>query len=288
MNSNSHLALLSPAKLNLFLHINGRLDNGYHELQTLFQFLDYGDDMTFDGLATSDIKLGCNIKELETEDNLVIKAAKLLQSKYPSQKKPGVKIQLNKKLPMGGGVGGGSSNAATTLLALNQLWQLNLPLTELEALGQSLGADVPIFVRGRASIAEGTGEKMSDFTLAERWYLVLTPDAHVNTGKLFASPELPRNTAKLPLDSLKYDGLDDDKGNDFQSLVYKSYPVIAKALDWLLQYAPSRMTGTGACVFSEFETEQQALEIFNRLPENLSGFVAKGCSSSPTHTQLFG
>lgn len=282
------LIVPSPAKLNLFLHINGQLENGYHELQSLFHFVEYGDTMTFGVNQTGKISLSCNIKALETEENLVIKAAKLLRSKCAASQFLGVDIKLTKVLPMGGGVGGGSSNAATTLLALNKLWDVNLPLTELEKLGNTLGADVPIFIRGRSSIAEGTGDKMQDFNVEPRWYLVLTPDAHVNTAQLFADNDLPRNTPKLDNKLISYRGITADHKNDFQSLVVKKYPVIAKALQWLLEYAPSRMTGTGACVFAEFETELQARTVYQKLPEELSGFVAKGTNISPAHQVLFG
>ena len=285
----TQLTLPSPAKLNLFLHINGRLPNGYHELQSLFHFLDYGDTLTFELQPDPDIELSCNLIELETEDNLIVKAARALQTTLCAKaSNPGVKIQLEKRLPMGGGVGGGSSNAATTLLALNKLWQLELSLSELEAIGNKLGADVPIFVRGQTSIAEGTGEQLFPYPIEERWYLVLTPNIHVSTALLFGSPDLPRSTVKLAHQDIRYRGIRDDLGNDFEQLVYKNYPVIAKARDWLLEYAPSRMTGTGACIFAEFSTQQQATEIFHQLPEHLAGFVAKGCNRSPTHRVLFG
>lgn len=282
------LTLPSPAKLNLFLHINGRLENGYHELQSLFHFIDYGDTMTFETNSTGKISLSCNIKSLETDDNLVIKAATLLADLRTNDSQCGVHITLTKRLPMGGGVGGGSSNAATTLLALNNLWQMGLSTAVLEQLGNTLGADVPIFIRGKSSIAEGTGDKMCTYKVHNAWYLVLTPNTHVNTKELFSHPELPRNTPKLDNNALNYRGITTDLKNDFQSLVVKKYPVIAKALQWLLEYAPSRMTGTGACVFAEFATEQQAQKVFQQLPEELTGFVAKGCNISPTHQVLFG
>ena len=283
------LSLPSPAKLNLFLHINGRLPNGYHELQSLFHFIDYGDRLDFETIDTATVSLTCNLPELETEDNLITRAAKALQpylnKDFPT---PGVKIHLHKVLPMGGGVGGGSSNAATTLLALNKLWSLNLPLSKLESIGNTLGADVPIFVRGRSSVADGTGEQMRDYQVADNWYLVLTPNAHVNTAKLFNAPDLTRDTAKIPYDDIKYDGISDRHKNDFEPLVTKNYPDVAKSLDWLLEYAPSRMTGTGACVFAEFSDEAQAQTVLKNLPNDMSGFIAKGCNVSPTHKVLFG
>lgn len=282
----THLKLLSPAKLNLFLHINGRLDNGYHELQTLFHFLDYGDDIDIKITQAPQIQFHCNLPELETDDNLIIKAVNALLPYRSQLDTSGLHITLTKRLPMGGGVGGGSSNAATLLLALNKLWQLNLPQSKLEHIGNQLGADVPIFIRAETSIADGTGEQLVASPIAEKWYLVLTPDAHVNTAKLFSAPDLPRDTAKITFAEINYVGLTDCHKNDFQSLVYNQYPAVAKALDWLLEYAPARMTGTGACVFAAFDTQQQAQEIFQKLPDDLTGFVAKGLNLSPTPEQI--
>ena len=292
------LTLLSPAKLNLFLNINGQLENGYHELQSLFHFLDYGDEMTFIASPnqnnTGTVNLSCNIKALESQDNLIFKAAnKLKQHAYDTglarcSSLPNIQIDLNKKLPMGGGVGGGSSNAATTLLALNKLWNFNLSIPMLETIGLSIGADVPIFVNGQTAIADGVGEKLTNYPIKEKWYLVLTPKQNVNTAELFSSPLLPRNSPKIPLDEIKYQGIESQFKNDFEKLVYNRYPNVAKSLDWLLEYGPARMTGTGACVFAEFDTQNEAKEVHNRLPVDLTGFVAKGCNTSPTHQTLFG
>jgi 4-diphosphocytidyl-2-C-methyl-D-erythritol kinase len=281
------VTLPSPAKLNLFLHINGRLENGYHELQSLFHFIDLADDMTFEVNQSQDVSLTCNIKELETDDNLIIKAVNAL-TPYLKAESPynGVNIHLHKILPMGGGVGGGSSNAATTLLALNKLWQIDMPLGKLAEIGNTIGADVPIFIFGQSAIAEGTGDKFTPYPIDEKWYLVLTPDCHVNTAKLFGNKDLPRDTKKIPNKQVNYTGLNDNFKNDFQTLVYKEYPAVAKALDWLLEYAPSRLTGTGACVFAEFDSQAQAQEIHNLLPANLAGFVAKGNNTSATHVKL--
>lgn len=279
------LNLLSPAKLNLFLHINGRLPNGYHELQSLFHFLDYGDHMTFS--LEDEESFICDLKSLETPDNLVIKARDALK-KRTDKALPPVKIKLNKVLPMGGGVGGGSSNAATTLLALNKLWQLNLSIDELADIGLKLGADVPVFVRGNTAVADGVGEKLTPYPISEKWYLVLVPAQHVNTAELFSDPNLPRDSNKLELTDIQYQGIESRFKNDFEKLVYNRYPTVAKAIDWLLEYGPARLTGTGACVFAEFDSESQANEIFHRLPVDMVGFVAKGCNKSPTHQTLFG
>lgn len=274
------LTLPSPAKLNLFLHINGRLPNGYHELQTLFQFLDHSDTMSFETRADGQVVLNSNIEGVPAEENLVVKAARLLQEH--SKCSQGMTIHLEKRLPMGGGIGGGSSNAATTLIACNQLWQLNIPQAELAQLGLQLGADVPVFVHGRATFAEGVGEKFSDVTPAEPWYLVLHPQVHVSTAEIFSDPELPRNTPKIALEQVN----STKWHNDCENLVRKRYPQVEMALSWLVEYAPSRMTGTGSCVFAAFESQAQANQALQNRPQGLSGFVAKGCNLSPLHRAL--
>ncbi len=292
------LTVLSPAKLNLFLHINGQLDNGYHELQSLFHFLDFGDKMTFtvaDKNVEPNSTFKCDNPLLESSDNLILKAKNALIE--AATKKHGfdkikslqaVNIELEKVLPMGGGVGGGSSNAATTLLALNLIWKLDFSLSELELIGFKLGADIPVFVRGQSAIAEGVGEKLTAYPIEEKWYLVLVPNQHVNTAELFSCTDLPRNTPKIQLDEIKYGGISPQFKNDFENLVYNRYANVAKSIDWLLEYGPARMTGTGACVFAEFSTQDEANEIYHRLPVDLNGFVAKGCNISPTHQTLFG
>ena len=274
------LTLPSPAKLNLFLHINGRLANGYHELQTLFQFLDYGDTMSFTPREDGQVRLSSNIEGVSAEDNLVVKAARLLQQTYSC--KQGMNIELNKLLPMGGGIGGGSSNAATTLLACNKLWELNIPQVELAQLGLQLGADVPVFVHGKATVAEGVGEKFTDMTPPEPWYVVIHPQVHISTADIFSDPELPRNTPKLEPEQFN----SKQWHNDCENIVRKRYPQVEMALSWLVEYAPSRLTGTGSCVFAPFETKTQAVQALLNLPESLSGFVAKGCNLSPLHQVL--
>jgi 4-diphosphocytidyl-2-C-methyl-D-erythritol kinase len=273
---------LSPAKLNLFLHINNRRQDGYHELQSLFQMLNYGDEMQFDITQDGVINLTPQLSGVANEDNLIIKAARLLQQKAGTTL--GANILLNKNLPMGGGIGGGSSNAATTLLALNHLWQTNLSIKQLAELGLSLGADVPIFVHGRTAFAEGVGEKITAVDLPNRYYLVAVPDEHVSTGAVFQHPNLPRSTPKIRWEDYKFE----KTHNDCQELVCELYPNIAKTLQWLLEYAPSRLTGTGACVFSVFEHEKEALFAFKNLPEGLNGFVCKGVNQSAVHRHLSG
>ncbi|ASF17112.1 MULTISPECIES: 4-(cytidine 5'-diphospho)-2-C-methyl-D-erythritol kinase [Shewanella] len=271
----------APAKLNLFLHINGRRSDGYHELQTLFQFVDCCDQLDFRVTDTPELILHSDMSNVVADsDNLILRAAKSLQQStgYPG----GAEIWLDKRLPMGGGLGGGSSDAATTLVALNQLWNTQLSHDELAAIGLKLGADIPVFIHGFAAFAEGVGECLQTVNPAELWYLIIAPDAHVSTAAVFQDPQLPRNTPKLGIDTL----LSQSWRNDCQELVVSKYPQVAKALGWLLEYAPSRMTGTGACVFGEFSSQQQALAALAKLPSDMQGFVAKGMNISPLIVRL--
>ncbi|ABI40242.1 4-diphosphocytidyl-2-C-methyl-D-erythritol kinase [Shewanella sp. MR-4] len=271
----------APAKLNLFLHINGRRADGYHELQTLFQFIDCCDLLDFRVTQTPEQILHSDMSAVVADsDNLILRAAKSLQQAtgYPG----GAEIWLEKRLPMGGGLGGGSSDAATTLVALNQLWDTQLSNDELATIGLKLGADIPVFIRGFAAFAEGVGERLQAVTPTEFWYLVIAPDAHVSTAAVFQDPLLPRNTPKLGIDTL----MSQPWANDCQDLVVSKYPQVAKALAWLLEYAPSRMTGTGACVFGEFSSQQQALAALAKLPSDMQGFVAKGMNISPLIVRL--
>ncbi len=271
----------SPAKLNLFLYINGKLPSGYHELQTLFQFLDFGDWLEINiREEDNQIVLTPEVPNLKTEDNLIYRAAKLLQEKANIQF--GANIHLDKILPMGGGVGGGSSNAATALVALNYLWQANLSIDELTKLGLTLGADVPIFVHGQAAFAEGVGEKITYCEPAEKWFVVLKPDDSISTAVIFQDPNLPRNTPKKSLEQL----LSEPYKNDCEKVVINHYSNVEKALNWLLQYAPARLTGTGACVFAEFDHEAEAQAVFRQKPEAFFGFIAKGLNVSPLHAML--
>ena len=282
--SDTTLTLPSPGKLNLFLHITGRRANGYHELQTLFQFFDYGDTLHFTPNNDGQIRLTCDVPELAGDDNLIMRAARLLQQQYtPSS---GVDIHLDKVLPMGGGVGGGSSNAATTLLALNHLWQLDLSHETLCDHGLGLGADVPVFVAGKATFAEGVGELFSPAHPQEHWYLVAKPDCHVATGAVFTHPDLPRNTPVISSSGYTFEGTH----NDCEALVKKQHPEVANTIERLLEYAPTRLTGTGACVFCPFDTQQAASRALQYLlggsDEGVSGFVAKGMNISSTHLAL--
>lgn len=277
---NTTLTLPAPAKLNLMLHITGRREDGYHNLQTVFQLLDRGDQLSFTARNDSAITLSPAIAGVPFEDNLIVRAAKLLQQH--SNCSAGADIHLDKKLPMGGGIGGGSSNAATTLVGLNHLWRCGLSVDALAELGRQLGADVPVFVRGHSAWAEGVGEHLQPLELAEKWFLVLTPDCHVSTAEIFCHKRLTRDTPIIKVAAF-FEG---DSQNDCQPLVRKLYPEVDFALKWLNQYGTSRMTGTGASVFAAFDSEASAQAVLEKIPNELSGFVAKGVNISPLQQQL--
>lgn len=270
----------SPAKLNLFLHITGRRADGYHELQSLFQMLDVGDELHFNITDSPEIKLLSDFPGVPQEQNLIVKAAKLLQTH--SKVSQGCTIEVDKILPMGGGIGGGSSNAATTLVALNHLWQCRLNSQQLQQLGLALGADVPVFVNGKTTFATGVGEQFQAAPETQQTFLVVNPGVHVSTGEIFTDPALPRDSALIDINSYRFE----DTRNDCQALVCKKHPVIAKTLQWLLQYAPSRMTGTGASIFGVFTHPEDAQKALHDLPEHCSGFVAQGCVESPLLQRL--
>lgn len=270
----------SPAKINLFLHIVGQREDGYHNLETLFQFIDHNDTITLTATKKPDIALLTPIEGVANEDNLIIKAARLLKNK--SNTPLGVSISINKILPMGGGLGGGSSNAATILVALNTLWQCQLSLSELAELGLSLGADVPIFIHGFAAFAQGVGDVLTAVEPQESWYLITKPECSISTQQIFTAKDLPRNTKKLPPSALKNrDFINKNFHNDCQTLVIKYYPEVAKLLAWLVEYAPSRMTGTGSCIFTQFSSSQEAFSLQAKLPKGISSFVAQGLNKSP-------
>ncbi|AKB07734.1 TPA: 4-(cytidine 5'-diphospho)-2-C-methyl-D-erythritol kinase [Vibrio cholerae] len=270
----------SPAKLNLFLYITGRRANGYHDLQTLFQFLDHGDELTITANNSGNITLSPALADVALEDNLIYKAAMAL--KNAAQSPLGADIQLHKVLPMGGGLGGGSSNAATTLVALNYLWQTGLSDDQLAEIGLALGADVPVFTRGFAAFAEGVGEELFAVEPEEKWYLVVRPAVSIATKDIFTHPQLMRNTPKRDLASL----LTTPYENDCEKIVRSLYPEVDKQLSWLLQYAPSRLTGTGSCVFAEFSSRKDAQAVFAQLSDNVLAFVAQGRNVSPLRKTL--
>lgn len=282
MTDTRWLSVPAPAKLNLMLHITGRRPDGYHNLQTLFQFLDYGDTLHFRRRDDNELTLVPAIDGVPFEDNLIIRAARLLQQR--ADKTCGADIRLDKTIPMGGGLGGGSSDAATTLLALNELWQLQLSPDELATLGLTLGADVPVFVRGAAAFAEGVGEQLTAVPeLPEPWYLVVCPQVHVNTGKIFSHEGLTRDTAPINIRTALRQG----GRNDCQQVVTVLYPEIGNALNLLNKFSPAKMTGTGACIFSSFGSEAEAIRVSDQLPAEYVAFVAKGVNQSPAHRVLF-
>ncbi|MCI4204775.1 4-(cytidine 5'-diphospho)-2-C-methyl-D-erythritol kinase [Dickeya dianthicola] len=276
----------SPAKLNLFLYITGRRLDGYHNLQTLFQFLDYGDTLTITPRQDQQIVLLTPLPGVPDEQNLVVRAARQLQAYCQQAGLPfaGADIAVDKRLPMGGGLGGGSSNAATVLVALNQLWHSQIPVDALAALGLELGADVPVFVHGHAAFAEGVGERLTPVSPPEKWYLVIHPGVSIPTPLIFADPDLTRDTPVRPLSQL----LTQTFRNDCEAVARKRFRKVEERLLWLLEYAPSRLTGTGACVFAEFDTESAARQVLNRVPEGLQGFVARGVNVSPLQRRLSG
>ncbi|WP_456408218.1 4-(cytidine 5'-diphospho)-2-C-methyl-D-erythritol kinase [Thiolapillus sp.] len=270
----------APAKLNLMLRVIGRRDDGYHLLQTVFQFLSEADRLRFQ--VRTDGKLRCitEIPGVSSSNNLAILAARMLQEH--SGCNLGADIQIEKTLPMGGGLGGGSSNAATTLLVLNRLWDINLEKTELAEIGLRLGADVPIFIHGKAAWAEGIGEKLQFFEPEEPWYVILSPDCHVSTAEIFCDSQLTRDAKAITIRDFSAG----QRANTCQKLVASRHPEVRHALAWLDQFAQGRLTGTGACVFAAFASQQEAQGVLGRLPADMKGFVSPGLNTSPLHTQL--
>ncbi|HEY0720898.1 MAG TPA: 4-(cytidine 5'-diphospho)-2-C-methyl-D-erythritol kinase [Gammaproteobacteria bacterium] len=270
----------APAKLNLFLHITGRRADGYHLLQTVFQFLDYSDEIHFTVRSDGAIRRLHELPGVPEEQDLVVRAAWLLQQASGTQL--GADLHVAKRLPMGGGLGGGSSDAATVLVALNHLWRTGLTEEQLAALGLRLGADVPVFVHGRATWAEGVGEKFTPVELTEPWFVVLIPPVSVSTAEIFGAPELTRNSPPITIRAF----LAGEAGNVCEPVVRNRYPAVAAALDWLGQHGNARMTGTGACVFAAFDTEARARQVFAARPTGWHGFVARGCNRSPLLERL--
>lgn len=274
------ITLPSPAKLNLFLHILDRREDGYHNLQTLFQLLDYGDQLSFSTNKQSEINITSNIEAVAPRDNLVFKAATALQQ--ATDCKWGCDIELDKKLPMGAGLGGGSSNAATTLVGLNSLWQCNLSLDQLAEIGGELGADIPVFVKGFSAFAEGIGDKLTPISLDEFCYLVVTPKIKVSTEQIFCHSELTRNASAIKIRALS----EELYRNDCQSVVETLYPEVKQVLDWLQQHGNPLMTGTGASVYCRFDNQEEAKQVQQTVPNSWNSFVAMGVNRSPLHQQL--
>jgi len=269
----------APAKLNLFLHILGRRPDGYHELQTCFQFVDLCDEISIETRADGLIRRAVEIPGLPAEADLCIRAAKALQS--ASGATLGADISLTKKIPVGGGLGGGSSDAATCLIALNHLWGLHWPREKLAAIGLKLGADVPVFVHGRVAWAEGVGERLTPLypplAPTEANYLILKPNVFVSTAAVFQDPELTRNSAPITIHGFLASG----GRNDCLGVVRRRYPEVAHALDWLSVFGSARLTGTGACVFLACENKDLAQEILRKVPPEFEGFLARGLNDSP-------
>ena len=271
----------APAKLNLFLHVTGRRADGYHELQTAFQFLDVGDALWFQIASGAGIALEGDMPAIPAESNLIVRAAVLLANH--SGCRQGVRIRVDKRLPVGGGLGGGSSDAATTLVALNALWGLDLAPEELARLGLQLGADVPVFVHGAAAWAEGVGEKLTPLAdLPEPWYLVVYPALSVPTAEIFSDPQLTRNARPLTIPAF----LAGAGVNHLEAVVVRRYPEVGKVLNWLSKILPARMTGSGACVFAPCQDRHQAESILRQLPVPWTGFVARGRNRSPLLERL--
>jgi len=274
------LILPAPAKLNLFLHITGQRSDGYHLLQTAFQLIDLCDELEFE--ESPELSLTSDFVAVPTDNNIVLTAARALQQRTGCQR--GARIRLTKTIPAGGGLGGGSSDAATTLLALNRLWETGLSLEQLATLGLTLGADVPVFVMGCSAFAEGIGDVLTPLPLKPAYFVVIRPDCAVNTAAIFQHRELTRNTTVMKIAALP----DDGGRNDCEAVVRKLYPPVADALAWLAQFGEARMSGTGSCIFAAFDTQSRASEIAAKVPGHWQAFVAQGLNRSPVHAHLAG
>jgi 4-diphosphocytidyl-2-C-methyl-D-erythritol kinase len=268
----------APAKLNLFLHVIGRRADGYHDLQTAFQLIDLADDIQIEVRADGRIERLAGPAEVPPEADLVIRAARALQAASGSQQ--GANLSVTKRIPMGGGLGGGSSDAATVLVALNRMWECGLSNDDLAAIGVELGADVPVFVRGRSAWAEGRGERLTPVELPARCFVLVHPRVHVPTAAVFQAPELTRNSPPITMDGF----LECGGRNDFEPVVRARYPEVARALDWLGQFAPARLTGTGSCIFASCASRNEAQDIVARVPAQWRGMVARGMNVSPLLT----
>jgi len=269
----------APAKLNLFLHVIGRREDGYHLLQTAFRFINHSDRLRFDITHNGVIRHANLISGLTEMDDLCVRAAKLLRQRS-GRESLGVEIHLEKNIPLGGGLGGGSSDAATTLIALNRLWGIDWERERLMALGLELGADIPVFIYGRNAFAEGVGEELYAVDLPSAWYVVLTPPVQISTAAVFTSKELTRNTIPIKMAAFSMG----QGHNDLEPVAMRMQPVIAEWLEWLKQQHGTTkvaMSGSGSCVFAEFSSESAAREVFWRLPGDMSGFVVSGLARHP-------
>jgi 4-diphosphocytidyl-2-C-methyl-D-erythritol kinase len=265
----------APAKLNLFLHVVGRRADGYHLLQTLFRFIDHGDSLRFSPRDDGGVVLTNPLPGVPPECDLTVRAARLLQAETGCRK--GVEISIEKRLPMGGGLGGGSSDAATVLLALDHLWQLGLPRQRLQEIGLTLGADVPVFIFGRNAFAEGVGEALQPVDLPLAWYVVLEPPVQVPTAVIFSAPDLKRDTAAIRAS----DWVPGAGGNDLEPIATSRFPVVADYLHWLAAFGEARMSGSGACVFAQFDRRESAESVIRQLPDGMRGWVTAGLDHHP-------
>jgi len=265
----------APAKLNLMLRVTGRRADGYHLLQTVFRFIDFGDTLRFDVRADGVVARRNEVAGVPDAVDLAVRAARLLQQ--AGSVREGADITLEKRLPLGGGLGGGSSDAATTLIALNRLWGLNWPRARLQELALGLGADVPVFVFGESALGEGVGEKLTPLELPPAWYLVIIPPVEIATARIFQDPDLIRDSipTKIPPFSAA-SGI-----NDLEPVVCRLYPVVAEHLAWLKQFGCARVTGSGACVFAEYDSEAAARAVLGRFPATMRGVVARGLACHP-------
>ena len=270
----------APAKLNLFLHVTGRRPDGYHELQTLFQLIDLCDTLAIEVREDGRIERVGGPEDVPPEQDLSVRAARALQAAAGTRL--GASLRVIKRIPVGGGLGGGSTDAATALLALNHLWDCGLSADALAELGLPLGADVPVFVRGFSAWAEGVGERLEAVTLPERWYVIVRPGVSVSTREVFQSPELTRNSPIITIRAFFESG----GRNDCEPVVRAHWPEVAEALDWLGRYAPARLTGTGSCIFAPVASPREAERIAARVPEKWRSFVARGLNVSPLHALL--
>ena len=269
----------APAKLNLFLHVTGRRADGFHTLQTVFRFVDYCDEVGFRLREDDGIHRVTPVAGIAENQDLTMRAARLLQT--ASGCRLGVDISTDKRLPVGGGLGGGSSDAATTLIVLNDLWKLRLTRTRLQQLAVRLGADVPVFIFGRSAFAEDIGDRFQEIDLGPAWYLVLVPQVTVSTAEIFAAPELTRNTKAIKIAAFSVG----QGRNDLQAVACKRFPEIARHLNWLGKFGKAAMTGSGACVFSAFDSEAAARSVLEQLPTEMRGFVSRGLDRHPLYAE---
>jgi 4-diphosphocytidyl-2-C-methyl-D-erythritol kinase len=282
--SNNHLAWAerwpAPAKLNLMLRITGQRSDGYHLLQTVFQFTDLCDWITFHPVNNGKVSLKKTIPGVPEANDLTVRAAKLLKTETGCEQ--GVCIEVEKNLPMGGGLGGGSSDAATTLVVLNELWDLKLPSKKLMDLGLALGADVPVFVGGYSSWAEGVGEKLEKINLEEQWVIIIKPACHVDTKQIFSAKNLTRNSRSITI----LDFTEGEHQNDCLSVVCELHPTVKEALVVLSEYSEARLTGTGACIFAQFDSQNAAMDAYKSLKDKWQVYLAKGVNESPLFSKL--